>query len=311
MRHVGCIPLKRPRTLSLDPENDLPSLTSFPSIHMQNSEQGQNGASMMLLDEGAKFMVLNKGQDRMDLLFDQHALPHPPRTTNEPTNPPEISPGQPPIAASSSARGEQRRSGTERPRACRGKGHGVSRLPPPRVPVVMSTACEESNLTMEMDETESIPFSCPFKDCPDSLVRKSKKSLACHLASRHVSHGQVVPEAILQVLKMRVCKHPCKTLVPVGARCRNCSAMPQVGVTAAEEPSTPMPMCPPPTGAPPGPGTPTSGPCPDLEPTFEEILSVQVATVRHIPAMCRSAVAMELTRLVSEVAVATPQGVVA
>ena len=41
-------------------------------------------------------------------------------------------------------------------------------------------------------------------------------------------------------------------------------------------------------------------------PTFEEVFAAQVPTVRHIPAMCRAAVADELAKLVGEVAAPSP-----
>ena len=41
-------------------------------------------------------------------------------------------------------------------------------------------------------------------------------------------------------------------------------------------------------------------------PSYAEVLSSSIPTVRHIPAMCRQSVAAELARLVSEVAVPTP-----
>ncbi len=49
-----------------------------------------------------------------------------------------------------------------------------------------------------------------------------------HLASKYVSHGQRVPEAVLTFLTMRLCGDPCKTLVPAGARCKNYLAGPKV-----------------------------------------------------------------------------------
>ena len=78
MRHVGCIKLKRQRTFSS--EHSSPILTSlspppmdalheraFPSPSLENTGAEDNGANMMQLDEGANFMLKNRGQDLMDL----------------------------------------------------------------------------------------------------------------------------------------------------------------------------------------------------------------------------------------------------
>ena len=179
--------------------------------------------------------------------------------------------------------------------------------PVPRVPVAISQLPQdESGPDSQGEEPGPTPFVCPFPDCPDSLVRKSKRALVCHLAARHVAHGQAVPGALLGVLKMRLCAHPCKTLVPEHARCRNCRAAPGGDGIPPEPPGVPMPMLPPPVGAPPRPGTATTGPCPRLEPSFEEVLSAPTPTIRHIPGMCRPTVAAELARLVREVAVPVP-----
>ena len=171
------------------------------------------------------------------------------------------------------------------------------------------TSHPEEEIPPESDEDEpgTAPMQCPFLECPSSSTTKTRRALVAHLAAKHVSHGQVVPTATLQILNMRVCGDPCRTLVPAGTRCRNCrAALPGQSGSAAAEPGVPMPMLPPPACLPPRPGAPTSGQCPQLVPSFQDVLTAQVPTVRHIPAMCRSAVASELARLVREVAVPVP-----
>ena len=159
----------------------------------------------------------------------------------------------------------------------------------------------------EEEEDRGCPsLTCPFPECPDSLVTKTRRSLLSHLAARHVSHGQAVPAETLRLLQVRLCGDPCKTLVPEGARCRNCCAGPGGNGIAPEDPMVPVPLLPPPAGVAARPGAPATGPCPLLTPSFEEVLSVQVPTIRHIPAMCRSAVANELARLVREAAATVP-----
>ena len=177
----------------------------------------------------------------------------------------------------------------------------------PRIPVRMTSHPEEIPLESEEDEPGTAPMACPFLECPSSTTTKTRRALVAHLAAKHVSHGQVVPTATLQALNMRVCGDPCRTLVTAGSRCRNCrSAPPGERGSADAEPGVPMPLLPPPACLPPRPGAPTSGQCPQLVPSFQDVLTAQVPTIRHIPAMCRSAVASELARLVREVAVPVP-----
>ena len=98
---------------------------------------------------------------------------------------------------------------------------------------------------------------CPFTTCPDSLLQKTRRGLITHLAAKHVSHGQKVPQAVLTFLKMRQCEDPCKTLVPAGSRCKNCLAGPGGQGAHLEPPGVPVPMLPPPTPSPPRPGSPS------------------------------------------------------
>eukprot|EP00668_Euglena_longa_P004757 GGOE01005555.1.p2 GENE.GGOE01005555.1~~GGOE01005555.1.p2 ORF type:complete len:203 (+),score=13.07 GGOE01005555.1:231-839(+) len=147
-------------------------------------------------------------------------------------------------------------------------------------------------------------MACPFPECPDSHTNRARKALVSHLAARHVSHGQVVPAGFLQLLRVSVCC-PCNTLVPTGTRCRNCHTTPNSS-DPPEPAQAPVPLVPPRADAPLQPGTPTTSPCPPLVPSFGEVLATQVPTVRHIPAMCRTAVSLELAQLVREIAVPVP-----
>ena len=99
---------------------------------------------------------------------------------------------------------------------------------------------------------------------------------------------------------------PCKTLVPVGSRCRHCRSEPRVEDTDAEAPREQVPMRLPHPPALPQAGFPTTGPCPILVPPIGEMLAAQIPTVRHIPAMCRIAVAAELAKLIRDMAVQVP-----
>lgn len=149
------------------------------------------------------------------------------------------------------------------------------------------------------------PTTCPLPTCPDAFVTRTRRALVSHLAAKHVVHGEPIPTGTLHSLGVRLCADPCRTLVPVGARCRNCRAAPS-GPGAPPEEQVPVPMLPPPRRTPQGLGTPLTEPSPNLVPTFQEVFAAQVPTVRHIPSMCRAAIADELAKLVSEVAVVTP-----
>lgn len=238
---------------------------------------------MMQLDEGANFMLINRGQDLMDL--------RPTRAQQAThTRAPSSRERRPLHGGKGGVKGQ-------------GKGLGV-----PRVPVVIGHHHNETLPEGEEEEEDRgcPPLTCPFPECPDSLVTKTRRSLLSHLAARHVSHGQAVPAETLRLLRVRLCGDPCKTLVPEGARCRNCCAGPGGNGTAPEDPLVPVPLLPPPAGVAARPGAPATGPCPLFTPSFEEVLCAQVPTVRHIPAMCRSAVASELARLVQEAAATPP-----
>ena len=150
------------------------------------------------------------------------------------------------------------------------------------------------------------PTTCPIRSCPDSFITRTRRALVSHLAAKHTVHGERIPSEVLQSLGVRLCGDPCRTLVPITARCRNCRAPPVGPDTTADSPQVPVPMSPPPAQTPTRPGTALTSPSPKLVPTFEEVFAAQVSTVRHIPAMCRAAVADELARLVSEVAVPSP-----
>ena len=217
-----------------------------------------------------------------------------------------------PAASSSTSTSHQPNTGRPLARApsAGSRGAQVSRTGvAPRVPVTLGRGHQEEPPPEDSDDDDPSPTSltCPFPECPSSTVTKSRKALVCHLAAKHVSHGQTVPEATLRRLNVRLCGDPCRTLVPAGARCRNCRAAPGPQGSAEAEPGVPMPMLPPPTcHRAPQAGTLTTGACPQLSPSFTEALCASAPTVRHIPAMCRSAVASELARLVRDVAVPVP-----
>jgi hypothetical protein len=105
---------------------------------------------------------------------------------------------------------------------------------------------------------------------------------------------------------MRVCGDPCHTLVPEGTRCWKCAAVPNGHGSRLDEPCVPFLMLPAPKGTPPRLGTATTSPRPFLTQSFEEVLSIQVPPLRHIPTMCHPAIAIELTRLGREMAVPIP-----
>ena len=150
------------------------------------------------------------------------------------------------------------------------------------------------------------PTTCPVPMCPDAHVTRSRRALVAHIAAKHTSHDEHVPPEVLHSLGVRLCGDPCRTLVAITARCRNCRAGPGAEEMAAEPPNVPMPLLPPPGQTPPRPGTALTLPGPALVPTFEEVFAAQVPTVRHIPVRCRAAIADELARLVNEVAVPIP-----
>ena len=162
------------------------------------------------------------------------------------------------------------------------------------------------NLNTASRTTPPMPTTCPIQTCPDAFVTRTRRALVAHLAAKHVLHGERIPPEALQSLGMRLCDDPCRTLVPIAARCRNCRAGPGGPNIAPEPPQVPVPMLPPLEQAPLRPGTALTSQCPQLVPTLEGVFAAQVSTVRHIPAMCRAAVADELARLVREVATPTP-----
>jgi len=149
------------------------------------------------------------------------------------------------------------------------------------------------------------PTTCPLPTCPDASVTRTRRALVSQLAAKHVVHGEPIPAGTLHSFGVRLCADPCRTLVSVLARCKNCRAAPSGPGTPPEE-QVPVPMLPPPRRTPQGPGTPLTDPSPILVPPFQEVFAAQVPTVRHIPSMCRAAIADELVKLVSEVAVVTP-----
>ena len=149
------------------------------------------------------------------------------------------------------------------------------------------------------------PTTCPIPRCPDTFVRRSRKALVSHMAAKHVANGERVPPEVLQSLGVRLCKDPCRTLVPITAPCRNCRRVAGSNGPEQEPQPAPMPLLAP-VQTPPPPGTPVTLPCPPLAPTFEEVFAAQVSTVRHIPAMCRASIADELANLVKDVALPIP-----
>ena len=123
-------------------------------------------------DPGADFMESNRGRDRMDL------------RSSDATSSNQLP--APPTAPRPRAPRQQQRTG--------GKGTGNGRSTP-RVPVVIGHHHEEAPRE-ESDEGEgpaqaNTALRCPFPECPDSLVEKTRKALVSHIAARHVSHGQV------------------------------------------------------------------------------------------------------------------------
>ena len=61
--------------------------------------------------------------------------------------------------------------------------------------------------------------SCPFDGCPYSRQHLSKDTLISHLAARHVSAGQLIPSAVLRMLKHNACP-TCRTLHKEGSACQ-------------------------------------------------------------------------------------------
>ena len=142
---------------------------------------------------------------------------------------------------------------------------------------------------------------CPFNGCPYARKHLSKDTLVSHLSARHVAGGQVVPPAVLQMLKHQLCTR-CKTLHREGTPCQcHGSCKPTNACNASTPPSIPCPTSMPNAmaNAPLSPHTPLSTACPpNLSPSFEVLLASRISTVRHVPGACRGAVALCLASLV-------------
>ena len=142
--------------------------------------------------------------------------------------------------------------------------------------------------------------SCPFDGCPYSRQHLSKDTLISHLAARHVSAGQLIPSAVLRMLKHNACP-TCRTLHKEGSACQ-CRGPEQSETQAINTPTAQ------PTSTQDsqhalgvfgdGLHTPLNEACPPLRPSFEDILGVRISTVRHIPSACRASVASCLASLV-------------
>ena len=139
-------------------------------------------------------------------------------------------------------------------------GKGGRRFQVPHVPVRIGPPPEAADPDSGDDGIVGpSPFSCPFGKCPSSLAPKTRKALIAHLSARHVAHGQTIPEAVLGSLNMRACL-PCKTLVPMGSRCRHCRSEPMGEDANMDAPREQVPMLPPHPPALPQPGFPTTRP---------------------------------------------------
>ena len=132
----------------------------------------------------------------------------------------------------------------------------------------------------------------------------SAQSLIHHLGRCHVASGQAVPPAVLQALGYAVCS-PCRNLHRLTAECAFCSGRQRsanVSSRGANGRPGAMPSVPPPNGVAETRGTALSAPCPPFSPTMQELLQVQVPTLRHIPSPCRAEFSASLGAILQQLA---------
>ena len=134
-------------------------------------------------DPGASFMESNRGQDRMDLRSSRA-----PTSSNRPlslTAPQSQQPrtGENTASTSSNQPVSMTATGSQQPRpgsTTGGKGTRNRRSVPRTLAAVRHQEIPPEESSGEEGEPTSVALQCPFQECPDSLITKSKRALVSH-----------------------------------------------------------------------------------------------------------------------------------